>query len=100
MKTTIPEIKVTTPEAASAAALKPLIDFATKNRGTIITLADILSKRTGQTIFRQSVEKWLHPKIKKRMEPKLGIGLLLIEEGAKLIANTNAVADNEKAALK
>jgi len=78
----------TTPEAASAAALKPLIDFAQKNRGTIITLADILSRRTGQTIFRQSVEKWLHPDAKKRMEPKLGIGLLLLEEGARVIETT------------
>lgn len=78
-------MKTTTPEAASAAALKPLIDHAQKHRGTIIELADVMSNRTGQKIYRQSVEKWIHPEADKRIEPKLGIGLILIEEGRKVI---------------
>lgn len=77
-------MKTTSPEAASHAALLFLIEHAQKNRGTIIELADVLSARTGQKIYRQYVEKWLHPDAAVRVEPKLGVGLMLIEEGRKL----------------
>jgi hypothetical protein len=90
-------MKTTTPEAASVAALQFLIDHFQNNQvshgktgrfnrpATTTALAEALSARTGKKIHRQMVEGWLNPDRDKAIEPKLGIGLLLIEEGKKLI---------------
>lgn len=80
-------MKKQTPSEFGAAKLKPLIEYVHiyENRGTILELAKILSDKTGEKIYRQYVENWLHPDPEKRIEPKLGIGLLLIEEGNRLI---------------
>ena len=84
--------KKITSERAAAKALKSLIAFAHNNRGTVIELAAALSLRTGTKIYRQYVEKWLHIDAAVRIEPKLGIGLLLIQEGRTLMSKGKAKA--------
>ena len=59
--------------------LLPLIKYAAKNKGTMTIVADRLSKLTGKKIVRQMVERWLNEDDNKRDEPRLGIGLYLIE---------------------
>jgi hypothetical protein len=58
--------------------------------GLITHLANRLSKRTGTSMFRQQVQAWLRRDPKKRIEPKLTVGLMLIEEGHKFIGNGKA----------
>jgi len=73
------------PTTVADNALDFLIAYAAENRGTIAALAERLIQRTGQQIYRQQVASWLAPDPARRTEPQLGIGLLLIHEGALLI---------------
>ena len=73
------------PTTVADNALDFLIAYAESNRGTITALTERLNRRTGQKIYRQQVESWLAPDPAQRTEPKLGVGLLLIHEGALLI---------------
>jgi len=76
-------VEVSEAKKRSDAALKPLVLFAQKNPGTITRIAEGLTRLTGQTQYRQNVGEWLHPDPARRVEPKLGIGLLLIDLGEK-----------------
>jgi len=82
--------KTITPDDKANEFLQPVIDdMATKAKslgrgkgragGGKKTLAELLSARTGQHIRRERVEEWLHPDPARRMQPRLGIGLLLKE---------------------
>jgi len=66
--------------------LAPLIKFVHNNRGTINNLTKILSRRCGRKIRRENLERWLHQDPTKRTQPLLGVGLLLVEIGAKYMA--------------
>lgn len=76
--------KIDTSNVANA-ALQFLIDHAAKTRGAEIALAERMTKRTGQQVLRQQVQGWLNPDPEKRIEPKLGVGLMLILEGRAMI---------------
>jgi len=71
-----------------------LIDYAASTRGAEIELAARLSKRIGKPVFRQQVQGWLNPDPKKRIEPKLGVGLLMISEGNQMITDQTGVVLN------
>lgn len=62
---------------------KTLIVFCNKpeNRGAIKELTARLSHRLGRKVHRQLTESWLHIDRSKRVEPKLGAGLVIYEEG-------------------
>ena len=76
-------VKQTSGEA-SATALEPLIAFAEANRGTYAKISQVLTARIGETQHRQNVRSWLHTDPAKRVEPRFGIGLMLLEIGAEL----------------
>lgn len=69
-------------------ALAPLIKYAQspQGKGTIQELSRRLTKLSGETVYRQQVQNWINPDKDKRVEPKLGIGLLLVAEGSRMIA--------------
>lgn len=68
-------------ERAAERALRPLIKYRVKNPGFVQMMAVRMTRRTGALVLRQQVEAWLHPDVRKRVEPKLGVGLLLMAEG-------------------
>ena len=59
-------------------ALAPLIQFANAHPGTFERIAQRLATETGTVQYRQNVEGWLHENPKLRVEPRLGMGLLLL----------------------
>jgi len=73
------------PRDKANAALAFIISHAESNRGTVAELTRRLNAKVSTTITRQDVEGWLHPKKDKRREPRLGVGLLLIETGMEVI---------------
>jgi len=65
----------------------PLVQFAKKNSKFIPQLAARLTLRCpNRPPSRQLVEQWLRREADKRKQPRLGMGLVLIEEAAKLMA--------------
>lgn len=81
---------MTTPEDRANEFLQPVIDdLATKAKGLgqgrgragggKKRLAERLSELTGQLIRRERVEEWLRPDPSRRIQPRLGIGLLMRE---------------------
>ena len=46
----------------------------------------MMTQESGRTFYRQEVALWIHPDPKKRAEPRLGAGLLLLFCGNKLRA--------------
>lgn len=75
--------KVTTARANKE--LEPLIEFAAKNRGTVYEVRRRLCKRTRKTWHADNVAKWLHKDPKKRGQPLLGVGLMLVEIGDEIM---------------
>jgi len=71
--------KMTKTSELAFKALKPLLRHTEKNRGTVAVIVEKLKKRTGLEFHRQHVELWVHHDLKKRVEPRLGAGLLLLE---------------------
>jgi hypothetical protein len=59
-------------------SLEPLIRHAQQNPGTVTTLAARIMELTGEKQYRQNVGAWLHPDAKLRIEPRFGMGLLLL----------------------
>lgn len=78
-------MKKTTTEKLAADALSPLIKHAQANRGTIKALTERLEKVGGKPVNRVMVEGWLHPDPSRRVEPRLGAGLLLIAVGGEIM---------------
>lgn len=99
MKPKTKRTKTDVADAMAWAALYPLIKFRIRYPSIVRTMAARLSKRTRTTIQRQQVEAWLHPVTKKRVQPKLGVGLLLLEEGERalrerVIVNAKKISTN------
>lgn len=88
--------------AIASAALADLIDHANKekNVGTKKALAEALSARLGYKVHRQLVEGWLHPDPEKRIEPKLGLGLVIMDEGEKIVTGKTLVIEVPKIIAK
>jgi hypothetical protein len=59
-------------------ALEPLIRHAQKNPGTVTKLATRIMEETGTKQYRQNVGDWLHADPELRIEPRFGMGLLLL----------------------
>lgn len=83
--------KVDVADATASKALSFLINHRVKNPSFVRAMATRLSKRTRTTVQRQQVEAWLHPDAKKRVQPKLGVGLLLIHEGNKVLERVTTI---------
>jgi hypothetical protein len=81
--------RTTTPKQMSDAFLEPIVKAALERRGTKKQLAAALSKRTGEHVPREQVERWLKTDPAKRQQPLLGSALLLKEEFDKLTNNNN-----------
>lgn len=73
----MPKPKPLTATQVAERALATAIEFA-RERGRIQAIADLLSEKTGESITRQMVSRWLHPEPEKRQQPSLGYGLLLL----------------------
>lgn len=65
-------------------ALRKYIKLAATRRGFSTAVCEELAKltRPRQKWHRQEVEAWLHPDAAKRIEPRLGAGLLLLRAAA------------------
>lgn len=62
-------------------ALSALIEAVNGDFGAKTELAQKISAETGQEVPRQRIQLWLHPDPEKRVEPMLGMGLLLLRIG-------------------
>lgn len=65
----------------SETALAPLIKYCNENPGAKSELALKMTEAVGYTIQRQVVEGWMHKDPEKRVEPKLGMGIVLMRVG-------------------
>lgn len=79
--------KTIQPNTICANALEFLIKHKANNRGVTSKIAQALSAITGETVYRQQVEKWLHEVPAERIEPKGGMLLLLLAVGQALCGN-------------
>jgi hypothetical protein len=66
-------------------ALDPLAEFCNANVGSKIDLANRMTDALGYKIHRQIAEGWVHPDPDKRVEPKLGQGIVLLLVGAEMM---------------
>ena len=65
--------------------LGPLIKFVHAKRGNLTLVVKKLNRRTSDPWLRQEVENWLREDPKKRREPLLGVGLVLLDLSEKLL---------------
>lgn len=66
-------------------ALAPVLRWLdTQPHGTRATLLQRLNKRLSVPLDRSSFDRYLRREPLKRMEPRLGLGLLLLEEWRKM----------------
>lgn len=59
--------------------LAPVRAWVHANPGSVTKIAERLTELTGSEVHRQTVGRWLHRDAKSRHEPRLGMGLLLVE---------------------
>jgi len=83
-------------EKKAQAALGNLIKFAEKNPGTVVAVTNLLTKKQGVKVHRQQVECWLHSNPEKRMQPRFGMGLLLVDAGDEVMAKTTAEKERKQ----
>jgi hypothetical protein len=69
----------------SEQALAPLIKAYAADPAMADKLAEKLSDVTGLRFHRQEVGAWLNADPKKRVEPMMGAGLLLVKHGMEMI---------------
>ena len=62
-----------------ALALAPLIALASARRGIALLIAADLSKRVGKKQDPSGVRLYLHADLRKRIQPRLGVGLFLMD---------------------
>jgi hypothetical protein len=79
MKPSSKQKRPTVTERRSADALGPLIRYAATNRGALAQIAEELSRRTRKKQFAANVGTWLDSDPNKRAEPRLGLGLFLLD---------------------
>jgi hypothetical protein len=72
-------------ELLAEAQLLPIIHHFEKNGG-VTELSNRITRASGRTIQRQQVETWIHPDRAKRVQMRFGMGLLMIQEAKKMIA--------------
>ena len=70
----LPLLAITSWVPAIAPVARPLVAVRTRR-----PLAARLTELTGTTQYRQNIGEWLHPDPDKRIEPRLGMGLLLLD---------------------
>jgi hypothetical protein len=66
--------------------LDELSKFCQKNRGAIAELTRRVNDANGRPVNYQHLSKWLAPKRSDRVQPRFGMGLILVEVGNKLMA--------------
>lgn len=66
-------------------ALQPLVDHCNATVGSKVELAKRMSDALGYHIHRQIAEGWTHPDPIRRVEPKLGQGIVLLHVGADMM---------------
>lgn len=64
--------------------LAPVRRYVEATPGNSRKLAEKVAKETGESVFRQNVEAWIHPDPEKRVQPRLGMGLALVRVAKKL----------------
>lgn len=62
-------------------ALQPLIDFVNSEPGRKAELTRRMADELGSPVHRQLVEGWVHPTPDKRVEPRMGLGIILLRVG-------------------
>ena len=71
----------------SEVALADLIDYCNKTPGAKSELALKMTEAVGYTIQRQVCEGWMHKDPTKRVEPKLGMGIVLLRVGGIMLGH-------------
>lgn len=66
------------PKALTARALAPVFKLAATRKKVADELAAEISRMTGTHYVRQDVEPWLKEDPAKRVEPRFGMGLVLL----------------------
>ena len=66
-------------------ALDPLVEFCNSNVGSKIELAERMTDALGYKIHRQIAEGWTHSDPARRVEPKLGQGIVLMHVGNQMM---------------
>lgn len=61
-----------------------LIGRAAEQRGLTTEIATRVAAITGTRVYRQQVQQWLNDDATKRIEPRLSIGLALLQVQAEL----------------
>ena len=67
-----------------AKALEKLVKYGRRNTKIYQLIADEMTKRANAKFHRQEIAVWLHEDEERRIEPRLGAGLLLIDVGNKV----------------
>jgi hypothetical protein len=65
------------PDALAADALAPLIAYAAQSRHGVSDITARMNRLGGTQFVRQQVQQWVKSDPKKRVEPRLGVGILL-----------------------
>jgi hypothetical protein len=69
--------------------LLPIIRHFQKHGGTN-EFADRISKRVGKKFQRQYIEELIHPDREHRVQPRFGLGLVIVEVGNEMIKESEA----------
>lgn len=72
-------------KAVANEALAPLIEHCNKTVGSKAELAKKMSEALDYNVHRQIAEGWVHADPAKRVEPKLGLGLVLLRIGGEMM---------------
>ena len=73
------------PDALAATALAPLILYAAQSRHAVTDNPTRANRIGGTKFLRQQMQQYLCADATKRVEPRLGVGLLLAEVTAELV---------------
>jgi hypothetical protein len=65
--------------------LDPLAKYCENKRGAIAELTRRVNAMNGRPVARQHLEQWLKPKRSDRVQPRFGMGLILVEVGNALM---------------
>jgi hypothetical protein len=79
-------------ERKSVKALDPLAKWCQRTQGGMALVLRELNRRTGEPQFRSNLQLWLHEDPAKRTQPRLGLGLALLEIWADIKARKVQVA--------